>query len=154
MVPTLYEWCGGEEAIVRLMETFYARVPKDEMLAPIFANMDPDHAKHVAAFIAEVLGGPATYSEKHGGHPHMVRKHLLKHLTEIQRKRWMNLLLECADEVGLPSDPEFRSAFVGYIEWGSRLAIINSQDGAAADDSAQMPKWTWGAPGGPYQPES
>jgi len=28
------------------------------------------------------------------------------------------------DEVGLPSDPEFRSAFVAYLEWGHRLAVI------------------------------
>ena len=151
-IPTLYEWCGGEAAITRLMETFYGRVPEDELLAPIFAGMDPHHAQYVSAFIGEVLGGPPTYSETRGGHPHMVRKHLLKHLTEVQRKRWMALLLECADIVGLPDDPEFRSAFVGYLEWGTRLAIINSQDGAVADDAAQMPKWTWGAPGGPYRP--
>jgi len=28
--------------------------------------------------------------------------------------------------VGLPSDPEFRSAFGRYLEWGTRLAVINS----------------------------
>ena len=30
----------------------------------------------------------------------------------------------------MPDDPEFRSALVGYLEWGSRLAVINSQPGA------------------------
>jgi hemoglobin len=34
----------------------------------------------------------------------------------------MTLLLESADAVGLPDDPEFRSALVSYIEWGSRLS--------------------------------
>ena len=29
--------------------------------------------------------------------------------------------------MGLKSDPEFRPAFVGYIEWGTRIAVINSQ---------------------------
>ena len=62
----------------------------------------------------------------------------------------MALLLETADEVGVPTDPEFRSALVGYLEWGSRLAVINSQPGAAAVEDAPMPVWTWGAPGGPY----
>lgn len=31
------------------------------------------------------------------------------------------------DEVDLKSDTEFLSAFVGYIEWGTRLIVINSQ---------------------------
>ena len=73
-------------------------------------------------------------------------------LAEPQRRRWIELLLDCADEVGLPADPEFRSAFVAYLEWGSRLAVINSQPGAAADESAPMPHWGWGEPKGPYQP--
>ena len=38
--------------------------------------MNGEHPAHVAAFLAEVLGGPATYSAEHGGHPHMVRQHL------------------------------------------------------------------------------
>ena len=63
----------------------------------------------------------------------------------------MELLLETADEVGLPTDPEFRAAFVGYLEWGSRIAVINSQDGVVApSESPPMPSWNWGPPGGPY----
>jgi hemoglobin len=66
-------------------------------------------------------------------------------------KAWLALLLDTADEVGLPSDPEFRSALVAYLEWGSRLAVINSQPGAEADADLPMPRWGWGVPGGPYQ---
>ena len=40
------------------------------------------------------------------------------------------LIAECADEAGMPGDPECRSAFVAYIEWGSHLAVINLQPGA------------------------
>lgn len=54
------------------------------------------------------------------------------------------LLLETADELRLPDDPEFRSALVGYLEWGSRLAVINSQPGVKAEEDSPMPKWGWG----------
>jgi hemoglobin len=55
-------------------------------------------------------------------------------------------------EVGLPSDPEFRAAFVGYLEWGTRLAVMNSQEGVAPPaDDAPMPQWNWGPPGGPWR---
>ena len=70
--------------------------------------------------------------------------------TARQRKRWMQLLLECADDVGIPSDPEFRSALVGYLEWGSRLAVLNSQPGAEVTFDGPMPVWGWGEVKGPY----
>jgi hemoglobin len=150
--PTLFEWAGGAPALARLFERFYQRVPEDALLAPVFARMDPAHAAHVAAFVGEVLGGPAQYSAEHGGHPAMIRKHLARALSQAQRKRWVELLLDCADEVGLPDDPEFRSAFVAYLEWGSRLAVINSQPGADATLEAPMPRWGWGEVKGPYAP--
>ena len=117
--------------------------------------MSPDHPAHVAAFLAEVLGGPTTYSEEHGGHPHMIQQHLNRHLAQDQRRRWVTLLLETADELKLPEDPEFRSALVAYLEWGSRLAVINSALPADTHlDPAPMPRWGWGVPGGPYQPDN
>ena len=83
----------------------------------------------------------------------MIGKHIGKMLTEQQRQRWISLLLATADEVGLKSDPEFRSAFVGYIEWGTRLAVINSHlSENPIRESEPMPKWGWGETGGPYIP--
>ena len=150
-VPTLFEWAGGMPALERLTTEFYARVPADPLLGPIFAEMDPEHPRHVAHFLAGVFGGPTTYSAEHGGHAALLGHHLRRHLTQEQRQRWMTLLLESADAVGLPSDPEFRSAFVAYLEWGTRLAVINSQEGVTPGPAQPMPRWGWGAVGGPYQ---
>lgn len=150
-VPTLYEWLGGAPALRKLFTRFYERVPSDPTLAPIFAGMDPAHAEHVAAFVGEVFGGPATYGERHGGHPQMIRKHLGRALTEKARRRWIELLVDCADEVGLPADPESRSAVVAYLEWGTRLAVLNSQPGAVVVEDAPMPRWGWGEVKGPYR---
>jgi len=151
-VPTLYDWVGGGQALNRLTTRFYERVAQDGLLAPVFAHMSPEHPAHVAAFLAEVLGGPADCSAAHGGHPHMIRQHLDRHLTQDMRQRWVELLLSTADELALPDDPEFRSALVGYLEWGSRLAVINSQPGATVDAHAPMPRWGWGEVKGPYTP--
>jgi hemoglobin len=151
-IPTLYEWAGGIAALHTLTRAFYEKVPKDPLIGPLFAEMTPDHPERVALFLGEVVGGPAEYSRQHGGHRNMVNQHVGRRLTEAQRKRWMDLLLETADEVGLPADPEFGSAFVGYIEWGTRLAVINSQADAVADTNQPMPKWGWGSVKGPYRP--
>jgi truncated hemoglobin YjbI len=149
----LYAWAGGDEALNRLCDVFYRRVKADDLLAPVFARMDAEHPRYVALWLAEVFGGPPTYTERRGGYPHMLGKHLGRALTEPQRRRWVNLMLDAADEVGLPDDPEFRAAFVGYLEWGTRLAVSNSQPGAEPVREAPVPHWGWGvAP--PYQPGS
>lgn len=134
-----------------MTEHFYRRVTTDALLGPVFAGMHGEHPRFVAAFIGEVFGGPAGYSSGRGGHAHMIARHLDRRLTHEQRRKWMELLLDSADAVGLPDDPEFRSALVGYLEWGSRIAVINSQPGAEPVADAPMPRWNWGATGGPYE---
>jgi hemoglobin len=129
--------------IVRLLDGHRALLPADRLSR---------HPEYVADFLAEVFGGPRNYSGQRGGHPHMIGKHLNRHLDEAKRRRWVQLLLEAADDVGLPDHPEFRSAFVGYIDWGTRIAVINSQTGTAVESDQPMPKWGWGEVKGPYAP--
>lgn len=151
-VPSLYEWAGGLPVFEKLTDIFYEKVLQDALLEPVFKHMSKQHQQHVAYFIAEVFGGPKLYTEAEGSHFGMVSKHLGKHLTENHRKRWVQLLLESVDEIHLPDDPEFRSAFVGYIEWGTRIAIINSQtENLTMNPAEPMPRWGWGEVGGPYQ---
>ncbi len=151
-IPTLYDWAGGSAALERLTEVFYGKVAADEVVGPLFADMDPDHPRFVAMWLSEVFGGPARYSEERGGYHHMLTQHLGKSISEAQRRRWINLIIDAADEVELPVDPEFRAAFVSYLEWGTRLAVANSQPGATPPQRAPVPRWGWGvAP--PYQPK-
>ena len=65
--PTLYEWAGGAEAFERLTEVFYGKVREDDLLEPVFRHMDPGHPRHVAAWLAEVFGGPQRYFAFLGG---------------------------------------------------------------------------------------
>jgi CDGSH-type Zn-finger protein/truncated hemoglobin YjbI len=143
-VPTLFEWCGGRPALERMTRIFYEKhVPQDPLLAPLFANMSPDHPQRVAKWLGEVFGGPKRYSEEHGGYHRMISQHLGKALTEDMRARWVELICRSAEETGLPSDAEFQAAFRSYIEWGSRLALENSQPGAKPPPQMPMPHWWW-----------
>lgn len=145
-MPTLYEWAGGAPALEKLFSRFYEKVPDEPLLADLFAHMDQHHAQHVAAWVGEVFGGPKAYSTTRGGHHHMISRHLGRGITEEQRRRWVTLLLDTADEVGLPADPEFRASFVGYLEWGSRLAVVFSAPGAQVGAPEEMPTWDWAKP--------
>jgi CDGSH-type Zn-finger protein/truncated hemoglobin YjbI len=148
--PTIFEWAGGLRALLRMTRLFYEKhVPQDPLLAPLFATMSADHPERVAKWLAEVFCGPQRYSTEYGGYSRMVSQHLGKCLTEDQRSRWVTLLLVSAREAGLPNDAEFRSAFDAYIEWGSRLAVENSQAGARPPEHMPMPHWDWDTAAGP-----
>ena len=150
--PSLYRWAGGDAAIRRLIDRFYDRVERDELLSPFFpGGVREAHRAHVAAWWAEVLGGPARYTEELGGYETMLAHHRELGITPEQRSRFASLLSLAADDAGLPDDPEFRSAFVAYAEWGTRIAMHNSQPGADVVAHAPVPRWGWGeAP--PYTP--
>ncbi len=148
--PSMFEWCGGLPTLTRMTRIFYERyVPADPLLAPLFASMSADHPERVAKWLGEVFGGPPCYSEEYGGYPRMLSQHIGKCLQEDWRARWVQLLLRAASDAGLPNDAEFRSAFGSYIEWGSRLAVENSQTDAKPPQAMPMPRWDWATAAGP-----
>jgi truncated hemoglobin YjbI/CDGSH-type Zn-finger protein len=148
--PTIFEWCGGLPALTRMTRLFYEKyVPQDPLLAPLFAGMSADHPQRVAKWLGEVFCGPAAYSQEYGGYSRMISQHVGKGLTEEKRARWVALLLQSAQEAGLPNDAEWRSAFGAYIEWGSRLAVENSQPGARPPEHMPVPHWDWRTAAGP-----
>ena len=151
-VPTLCAWAGGPEAIRRMIDAFYDRVERDDLLSPLFpGGVTEEHRTHVTAWWVEVFGGPAEYTERLGGYERMLAHHRGLGITAEQRFRFAGLMSRAADDASLPDDPEFRAALVGYLEWGTRLALQNSQDGAQAVAHAPVPRWGWGvAP--PYSP--
>ena len=151
-VSSLYEWAGGGEAFERLINAFYDRVEGDDLLSGLFpGGVSDEHRDHVIAWWTEVFGGPARYTEELGGYERMLAKHRGLGITPEQRFRFATTMSRAADDAALPDDPEFRSAFMAYVEWGTRLALANSQPDAAVVEHAPVPRWGWGeAP--PYVP--
>ena len=149
--PSLYAWAGGTDAFRRLIDAFYDRVEADDLLSSLFpGGVSQDHRAHVVLWWVEVFGGPADYTPL-GGYQRMLDHHRGLGITVEQRFRFASLMSLAADDAGLPDDPEFRAALVGYLEWGTRLALHNSQPGAEVVTEAPVPHWGWGvAP--PYQP--
>ncbi|HWH94238.1 MAG TPA: group II truncated hemoglobin [Baekduia sp.] len=143
--PTIYEWAGGREAFSRWLNAFYDLVEDDELLAPLFGGtVSAEHREHVTDWWSEVMGGPATYTERHGGYEHMLAKHRGLAIDPRRRLRFVTLLSRAADLAALPADPEFRAAIMGYAEWGTRLAVENSAPDTEPAPHAPVPRWGWG----------
>ena len=150
---TIYDWGGGRGAFARWLDRFYDLVELEapEIAAMFGGRVSEEHRAHVTDWWVEVMGGPAVYTERYGGYERMLARHHDLAITVGQRLVFVTLLSRAADDVGLPGDPEFRAAIMGYAEWGTRLAVHNSQPGAQTVAHAPVPRWGWGvAP--PYEP--
>jgi hemoglobin len=148
-MPTLYEHAGGEEAIHRLEEIFYASVLADPLLQPLFGAGQPHHVDHLTAFTSESFGGPERFTRDLGGFDGLIAAHRHKHISEEQRQRFVELYLAALDQAGLPDDPAFREAVREHVEFGSQVAVQNSH--AETDDELhplrEVPHWTWAGDG-------
>ena len=116
-------------------------------------KVSEEHRVHVTDWWSEVMGGPGVYTDQRGGYAHMLAMHHNLGITGDQRLTFVTLLSRAADDVGLPGDPEFRAALMGYAEWGTRLAVHNSQPDAQVVEQAPVPRWGWGVLA-PYTPPS
>ncbi len=154
-LPTLHSWAGGDGPLRAMIDAFYDLVEADDLLSGFFpGGVSEVHRAHVAAWWVEVLGGPAGYTQALGGYEAMLAHHRGLDITADQRRRFATTMSLAADRAGLPDDPEFRAAIVGYVEWGTRLAMHNSRPGATGVvQHAPVPRWGWGvAP--PYRPST
>lgn len=144
MRASIYERAGGLPAFVALARAHHARCLADPELNHPFShsNLNPEHVQRLGAYWAEVLGGPPTFSGGLGDHAAMLRMHAGNgDMTDLGR-RFVVCFVAAADDAGLPSDPELRSALRDYMTW----AVADVLDHEQPDDvppQVPMPRWTW-----------
>jgi hemoglobin len=144
-METLYEHAGGEEALHRFIDIFYASVLADPLLQPLFGAGRPHHVAHLAAFDGECFGGPDRFTREMGGFARLIEVHRHLKINETQRQRFVELYMAAADQAGLPDDAPFRDALREHVEFGSKVAMQNSH--AETDEELhplrEVPLWTW-----------
>jgi hemoglobin len=147
-MPTLYEHAGGEEALHRLEQIFYDSVLRDPLLQPLFGAGQPQHVDHLTMFTAESFGGPDRFTRELG-FAHLIAVHRGLAITEEQRERFVELYMAALDAAGLPDDEPFRRAVREHVEFGSRVAMQNSNAKTDADLNPlrEVPRWTWDGDG-------
>jgi hemoglobin len=141
---SLYAHAGGELALHRLEQIFYDSVLADPILQPLFGAGQPEHVEHLTMFTAESFGGPDRFTRELG-FQHLIDVHRGLQINEEQRQRFVELYLAALDAADMPSDQAFRDAVREHIEFGSRVAMQNSN--AETDEQLhplrQVPRWTW-----------
>ena len=94
----------GEEGFERLVHAFYAQVPGDGILGPMYPQHDLAGAEvRLRDFLIGRCGGPPRYIEQRG-HPRLRMRHAPFVINQAARDRWMQLMERALDVAELPAD--------------------------------------------------
>jgi hemoglobin len=94
----------GEEGFRRLVRAFYAQVPGDEVLAPMYPREDLEGAEErLREFLIGRFGGPQRYVERRG-HPRLRMRHMPFAIDQTARDRWVANMDRALDEAKLPEE--------------------------------------------------
>jgi hemoglobin len=148
MRPTLFEFAGGEPAFLALAAAHHERCLEDPELNHPFSHPDqhPQHVERLAAYWAEVLGGPPRYSQSCGDQSAVLQMHAGNgDLTDLGG-RFVACFVRALDDAGLPDDAEFRACLRAYMEWAVGEVLAYPDADAVVPVGAAMPRWGWNGP--------
>ena len=142
--PSLYEYAGGEQAFLALAAATHERCLQDpELNHPFSHGLSPHHVENLAAYWAEVLGGPPRYSNVLGGHSGMLTIHAGQGAPDEMGDRFETCFIQAMDDARLPDDPEFRGVMREYIHWATRQVSTFSAPDSKVEPDQPMPRWSW-----------
>jgi len=142
--PTIYEFAGGDDAFLALAAAVTERCIADpELNHPFAGRLSPRHNENLAAYWAEVFGGPPAYSRSLGGHSGMLAVHAGHGAPEEWGDRFEACFIAALDDAGLPKDARLRRAMHDYIHWATREVNEYAPIGATVQPGRQMPRWSW-----------
>jgi hemoglobin len=96
----------GEDGFARLVRAFYAQVPGDEVLAPMYHGRDlVDAEGRLRDFLIGRFGGPERYIQQRG-HPRLRMRHAPFQIDQRARDRWVQLMTRALDETALPAESD------------------------------------------------
>ena len=142
---TVYEAVGGFDGLLSLAHAWHARVMADEVVSHAFSHgFHPDHSERLAAYWAEALGGPATYTSAYGDESSVVRLHSGNGPHDEMDRRAIACFDQALDDVGIGADDRLRETLHNYFAWATTTTM--SRYHGSADDvpsGLSLPRWSW-----------
>ncbi len=144
-MQTVFEAAGGEEGLRRLAAAWHARVLADEVVGHAFQHgFNPDHTERLAAYWAEALGGPRSFTAAYGDESSVVRMHSGNGAHEEMDRRAIACFYQALADVGLTQQPELAEVLHDYFAWATTNTMAAYE--ASADDvpdGLTIPQWSW-----------
>ena len=140
----MYEAAGGDQGLLRLAEAWHSRVLADDEVSHAFSHgFHPQHTERLAAYWAEALGGPTTFSDSCGDETSVVRMHSGNGPHVEMDRRAIACFDQALQDVGLTAEP-LRQVLHDYFAWATTTTM--SRYHGSADDVPEglaIPQWSW-----------
>jgi hemoglobin len=143
-MQTVFEAAGGMEGLRRLAEAWHRRVMADDVVGHAFSHcFHPQHVERLAAYWAEALGGPNTYSGSYGDETTVVKIHSGNGEHDEMDRRAIGCFDQALEDVGL-GEGALRQVLHDYFAWATTTTM--SRYDHSADDvpsGLSIPRWSW-----------
>jgi hemoglobin len=144
-IQSVYEAVGGRDGLLRLASAWHARVLEDKVVSHAFSHgYHPQHTERLAAYWAEALCGPTTYSGQYGDETSVVQIHSGNGPHEEMDLRAIACFDQALEDVGLAGDERLRRVLHDYFAWATTTTMARYHDSAEdVPAGLQIPKWSW-----------
>jgi hemoglobin len=144
-MQTVYEAAGGDDGLRRLAHAWHTRVLADEVVSHAFSHgYHPEHTERLAAYWAEALGGPTTYSSRYGDETSVVRIHSGNGPHEDMDHRAIACFDQALIDVGLSGDDPLQQVLHDYFAWATLNPMARYHHSADdVPDGLSIPRWSW-----------
>jgi len=117
----------------------------DEVVSHAFSHgFDPQHTERLAAYWAEALGGPSTFSDTVGDETSVVRMHSGNGQHDEMDRRAIACFDQALTDAGFVDDSRLRHVLHDYFAWATTTTM--SRYHRSADDvppGLSIPHWSW-----------
>ena len=144
-MQTVFEAAGGNEGLRRLADAWHPRVMADEVVAHAFSHgFHPQHVERLAAYWAEALGGPTTYSDSYGDETTVVKIHSGNGVHDEMDRRAIACFDQAVADVGLANDGALRQVLHDYFTWATTTTMSRYHQSAAdVPNGLSISHWPW-----------
>jgi hemoglobin len=144
-MQSVFEDAGGEQGLLRLAEAWHSRVMADDVVSHAFSHgIHPQHSERLAAYWAEALGGPTTYSDTYGDETSVVRIHSGNGPHEEMDRRAIACFDQALEDVRLTANEPLRQVLHDYFAWATTTTMSRYHESAGdVPEGLSIPQWSW-----------
>ena len=146
-MSTVYEAAGGDAGLLALARAWHERCLADPVAGHPFSHgaLHPQHVERLAAYWAEALGGPTTFTETMNDEAEVLRMHAGNGTHRELDALVVRIFDGAMDDVGITEQP-LRGVLHDYFAWSTeRMGLHPDSPDTVADDE-HLPHWGWDGP--------
>jgi hemoglobin len=119
----MFDRVGGKAFFIALVDRFYEGVVGDPVLRPLYPDDLAESRAHLALFLAQYWGGPASYNELRG-HPRLRMRHAPFVIGTLERDAWLKHMIGAVEASEIESDD--KAELVSYLNMAAN-SLMNAR---------------------------